>query len=370
MIRSQEIIDKLIADLHFHNYLNVVSDNIFTNKDESVLQIENCISKIGLSEKLDANTDFYHGGSVANSSQIDYIYQYIDDVFIDYFFRTYKFKEIIFPKGLCYEQITHDGIIHPNNDVVINLNDLCDRCTFTNNISQLFGIHNCQSKIFPKNTFIKQFDIDYDEIFGLHSCCNILENKIPFWKDFDEYLESTYLGDNTIKPQFRGAEIINYSNFLYNESISKKCNRHRPYIGWISSFYQDFSRIKDSHFLGEYSVEDILFIYALLVDKFALHKRAFLLSICHCPEHKIDNKILVDFSEFENQTQDYHVIEPYICSEDLFLRFSSHTRSNAFKFCDINKALCSIQLFNKEAILLLRYGNTMPLPYLYNKLNK
>ena len=125
MIRSKDLTDKLIADLHFHNYLNVnVGDDFFTNVNRGIDQTKYILADIGLADKIDAETDFFHGGNVLTAENTDYINTYLDDVFIDYFFRTFKFKEIVFPKGLCYEQITPDGIIHPQEDITLNLNNL------------------------------------------------------------------------------------------------------------------------------------------------------------------------------------------------------------------------------------------------------
>lgn len=65
MIRDSKLIDKLIADLHFHNYLFVVEgDNIFTDKDENIETMQAIIKSLGLDCKLNAHTDFYHGGNV------------------------------------------------------------------------------------------------------------------------------------------------------------------------------------------------------------------------------------------------------------------------------------------------------------------
>ncbi|WP_346699881.1 hypothetical protein [Barnesiella sp. An22] len=120
MIRSSELVDKLVADLHFHKFFYVnEGDNMFTDRNEFLSQAESFISSMGLEKEINVHTDFFHGGSVINDSKINYIYQYIDDVFLDYFFRTYDFKEIIFPKGFCYEQITPKGIVHPDSDIII-----------------------------------------------------------------------------------------------------------------------------------------------------------------------------------------------------------------------------------------------------------
>ena len=62
MIRDSKLIDKLIADLHFHNYLFVVEgDNIFSDRDENIEKVQSLIKMFGLDDKLNAHTDFYHG---------------------------------------------------------------------------------------------------------------------------------------------------------------------------------------------------------------------------------------------------------------------------------------------------------------------
>lgn len=369
MVRSQELIDKLVADLHFHHYLSVdEGDNFFSDRNRGIEQIESMLERWGLNNKLDAHEDFYHGGQVVTERQIDYIYQFIDDVYIDYFFRTYNFHPIVFPKGLCYEQVTKDKVIHPETEVSLNLNDLYDRSTFVNNIYRLFGVNDTLLKWFPKNSFIKGFYIN-EKVFGLHSFCDILVNKIHFWKNFEGYLSKYYPGRAVIKPQFRGKEIMRYLDFLSKEFIPpvyEGCSY--SYKTEIYNFEKGFSQIKDSHIFGEYTIEEILMIYALLIDKFDLNEDAFLLSLCM--RHKIDNKILAAFVDFEESNQDYRLIEPYICSEDLYLRFASHLKSKAFQFTPINDTTTRVSLFNKEPVNLLHYGNTMPLPYLYRKLNK
>lgn len=368
MIRSSELVDKLVADLHFHKFFYVnEGDNMFTDRNEFLSQAESFISSMGLEKEINVHTDFFHGGSVINDSKINYIYQYIDDVFLDYFFRTYDFKEIIFPKGFCYEQITPKGIVHPDSDIIIHLNNIYDRCTFANNIWRLFGLDNYLLNVFPKNGFIKQFYLKR-KIFGLHAECGVLLNEFPFDKDLDEYLDRYYTGKSCINHQYRGIEIVKYANFLYKECEHSIYICHTSYKLAIANFSRGFSQIRGSHIFGEYTIEDLLFIYALLTDKFVLTEDAFLLSICHCLGNKIENDILTAFIGYETLTQDYHIIEPYICSKDLYLRFASHTKSKAFKFNNINDAIDSVQLFEQDPVCLIRIGNTMPLPYLYQKL--
>ena len=74
MIRDSALIDKLIADLHFHNFLNVVEgDNFFTSVDHTIENLQSVLNAIGLDNKLNAHKDFYHGGNVQTTEKSDYI---------------------------------------------------------------------------------------------------------------------------------------------------------------------------------------------------------------------------------------------------------------------------------------------------------
>ena len=58
MIRSDKLIDKLVADLHFHHYLEITGDDLY-GENRNV---------------------------VVSNSKKEVIENYIDDVFIDFFF--------------------------------------------------------------------------------------------------------------------------------------------------------------------------------------------------------------------------------------------------------------------------------------------
>ena len=73
MIRDSALIDKLIADLHFHNFLNVVEgDNFFTSADHTIENLQSVLNAIGLDNKLNAHKDFYHGGNVQTTETVSY----------------------------------------------------------------------------------------------------------------------------------------------------------------------------------------------------------------------------------------------------------------------------------------------------------
>lgn len=369
MIRDRRLIDKLIADLHFHNYLFVVEgDNIFTETDENIESLQSIIAAFGLEKSLDAHTDFYHGGNVLTEVKADYINEFIDDVFIDYFFWTYKFKKIIFPKGLCYEQITPEGIIHPQDDLTLDLNNIYDRCTFANNIFRLFGIDNDLADLFPNNKFFKSFSLNR-KIYGLHSWCGVLVNDKPIYGiPLDRFISKYYPRKELKRTNKRGKTIKEYFSFMYGEC-------EHEYFSSFSSNYQislieikqGYSQIKDKNIFGEYTIGDILVIYSLLTDKFLLTEDSFLLALCNCVgEEILINEFLNDFILFEDSNLSSTSIEKFIRSKDLYLRFASHTKSKAFTFEPINDTFSQIYLFQKKSQILLKHSNPLPLPYLYN----
>lgn len=72
MVRSGILVDKLVADLHFHHYLEVTGDDL-----------------------LGENRNV-----VVTSSKKEVIENYIDDVFVDFFFRTQDFVPVVIPGRL------------------------------------------------------------------------------------------------------------------------------------------------------------------------------------------------------------------------------------------------------------------------------
>lgn len=368
MIRSQELIDKLVADLHFHNYLFVNEcDNIFTDRNETISNVENIIKSLGLNDNLNAHTDFFHGGHVVVPSTIDHIYDYIDDVYVDYFFRTHNFRPIIIPAGICEEQVTPQGLSCPNKnqEVILNLNDIYDRCTFISFIFKSFGQNETKlCDLFPNNHFLGGFQLNSKK------GCFIIENEYPYSNELQTYINIKYQLNSKFKPTLRADEIAAFGLF---------CDKNRfnfDYDGfsfnWLSNYSKkttDYYKIKDCHIFGEYSIEDVLMLYALLADKFVLSEEKLTTYLAINLEMLKENSILNDFKTFENKHTDYKEIEPFIHSKDLYLRFTSRKNSRAFKFTPHDRIYENIQLFDQKPIRSLVYNNPQQLPYLYNSLN-
>lgn len=361
MIRNQELIDKLTADLHFHNFLSVhESDNIFSQHSTRRESLVSFLSDLGLT--LDPDKDFYHGGQVMRDETISYIYNYLDDVFIDWFIRTYDIKSIIFPKGFSYQKITPEGIVYTNDCIILNIRDIYDRCTFVDNIWRMFKTNmNVFLSLFPKNGFLNHFYIT-EARFGLHSFCHILKNDIHFDTEWNTFVSHSWQGKSP-NTQYRGREIMKYIGFINENHFEHTI----PFLFRLDEFRNGFQQLKDNHLFGDYTILDILFLYSLLINKFQLNEEAFLLSLCHCLEPDFKSIILDDFIKFEETHTTAHGLEAQIQQNDLYLRFAAHTNSKAFSFGRLNDANDIVMLFKKEPIIFPKIGNTLPLPYYYNQ---
>jgi hypothetical protein len=97
MIRSDKLIDKLVADLHFHHYLEITGDDLY-GENRNV---------------------------VVSNSKKEVIENYVDDVFIDFFFRTQNFSPLVIPrKFLENGEETNRGY---NSEIIFIVNSLASR---------------------------------------------------------------------------------------------------------------------------------------------------------------------------------------------------------------------------------------------------
>ncbi len=350
MIRNDELLNKLIADLHFHNYINFVDDNTVNSKGD--ITITNLKKQV--------------------------ILNYIDDVYIDYFFRKHVFKPIIVPKGFIPEKYTDKGKVRIDSELSLCLNNIYDRYTFIDFIFLNFGLNSDFIKqCFYPNTFFHNLCVD-EKRHGATGLCNYITSYVRGC-EYDTFLNSddykTFrIIDKHMQKDFaieaRAALLMKFNKYrnenLYkfkfdgfsNIGINTICNIHRDYI-----------KIKDSHLFGDYTIEEILLIYSLLVEKFKFYedKISTFVSMFVDPE-VIKNNIVGQFNKFESTNIDYKIIEPYIFIEDLYLRFTNPNKSKAFKIKAIDNIFLEIQLFNRKSIKSVYSNNSLPLPYLYNSL--
>lgn len=346
MIRSEELIDELIASLHFHNYLRKSSSDIYGGGYLNVL---------------------------ATDRNKQNIQNYIDDLYIDYFFRTQVFKPIIIPKGCRVQVYSKKGSQCSDEGIELNLNNPFDRYTFIGWVlNSIMSRDGYLSKLYPKNRFfgIKlKKELRYGPIW---ECLHFILNS-PRGDEFYQYQYYLYtMNQPKYDPQYRANDIINYSN-LYHSSFSRSCYQGLTLqaSAFIRLRQMDYLNIKDLSLFGDYTIEDILMIYCLLVYKFKMSEDNLLAFIGLFAYHQIErNSFFNTFFKFENNETSIDNIKPFIRDRDLFLRFTSSTNSKAVKFHFLENDIAEIQFFKEKAIQTIWMNNTLPLPFLYNELYK
>lgn len=335
MVRSGILVDKLVADLHFHHYLEVTGDDL-----------------------LGENRNV-----VVTSSKKEVIENYIDDVFVDFFFRTQDFVPVVIPGRLL------DSCNAGHSDIILQLQNHQDRCAFVKYISRLFSTNSLFAKEFEGNFFVRSF-LHIRRSYGPFWKVVVLMPDTPLGYEYEVFLTHLYGNRHSqYKPLFRGKAIKAFCKF-YQENWT-----HFDYNGLTTDGlllmerrYADYQKIKKSHIFGEYTLEEVILLYALLVDKFILsgdNITGFLAKFL-----SVSNVVINKFDEFEVANQDFRIIEPYICQQDLYLRFISPARSKAIKyrvFGGGNKQV-EIKFFNQEFVLSECNGNTLPLPYYYHSI--
>ena len=346
MIRSEELIDELVASLHFHNYLQVTSDVLFVKGPLNV---------------------------VANDNKKDLIQEYIDDVYIDLFFRTHNFRPINIPEDWHIRKYSEEGVNEVTGGFTLNLNNPYDRYTFIDCVSMsVMSNYSELSKMFPDNNFISDIMV-LSRNYGPFWSSFRLEFSSPHFNAFDKYLTYQFgMMHSKYKPLFRAQDILNYSK-LYNEELYKYCFDGYTNFGLLQIRKRDigFKKIRRNHVFGEYTLEDILMIFCLLVDKLKMEEYGFLSTLAlYAYDNPDEDSFLKEFGRFEFEHSDAECIKPYIRDRDLFLRFTSPTKSKAVKCSFYGHGYGKIQFFEDTPVSTVCVNNSLPLPYLYNDLYK
>ena len=161
MLRSEELIDELVATLHFHHYLQMESANIFGGDPLIV---------------------------VANNHKIENIENYIDDLYIDLFFRTHRFKLIRIPKDWKVQRYTKEGRKICNGDIELNLNNPFDRYTFVDFVSNsILNRWGHLSEMFPQNRFFVDVMV-LPKVIGPIWTSPDVKFRMPDGGEFEQYL--------------------------------------------------------------------------------------------------------------------------------------------------------------------------------------
>lgn len=183
MIRSDKLIDKLVADLHFHHYLEITGDDLY-GENRNV---------------------------VVSNSKKEVIENYIDDVFIDFFFRTQNFSPLVIPrKFLENGEENNQGY---NSEIILQLNKHHDRCVFVKYMSRIFAVNSLLAKEYADNYFVKSF-LHLSRNYGPFWKVVVLMPNTPLGYEYDAYLSSLYgYRQSQSKPQFRAKEIEAFNKF-------------------------------------------------------------------------------------------------------------------------------------------------------------
>lgn len=340
MIRSEELLDKLIADLHFHKYLEMTSDDMM-NQRRNV---------------------------VATKDKIDIVQRYIDDVFIDYFFRSQTFKPIIVPKTFYAKRYTKEGLVRVDSDIVLNLNDIYDRYTFVHIVNILFSRSRPDVNGINRNNLFFNGFLLVNKIFAPYCRCPTPILQLPYTHSFDQYLDFKYGKSHSLfAPVFKAQAVKEYGLYYQDNWLNFSMGTTNYSMQVLHNRFKDYIKIKYLHTFGEYTLEDILFLYTILVEKMELHEDNLLSYISlYCESFHSPDNIVNRFDSFEKSHINHCEIEPFILIEDLYLRFTNVKKSKAFKFNPINFEVISIKHFQGKEIKTILSDNTLPLPYFYD----
>ena len=194
---------------------------------------------------------------------------------------------------------------------------------------------------------------------------------MPYGDELEQYLNYLYgMRHSKFNPLFRAQEVVNFSK-LYQTGLHQYCYKGLTSNGLLNIGRRQsaYRAIRNEKIFGEYTIEDLLMIYCLLVEKYKLEEYNFLTFVgLFVSENEREDSILNEFRMFECKTTDAECIKPFIRERDLFLRFTSATKSKAVKFTYDGKGMAELKFFNDKPIPMVATNNTLPLPFLYNDL--
>ncbi len=323
MLRDTSILYELCFDLKEHKYINHDSEEILTE------------------------------------SQNKRICQYLDDLVIDLFFRLVKFKPIIITPEICNKRFTNSGLKEINEPIELNLNSPFDRYTFLKILTTPLFINNK----FPGNRFArlmlssKQFSCyTYSFLIKLQIYSN------PYIEPFNYKYRFIDFDNN------RACSLFCFRDFLSNSQYEFEYDIHCPM--YLAEILSDYAAIREVEVFPNISLDYALSIYTILVEKIKLYEDSISTVLAFGLGKELDNSHPLQlFHNFELKLPKLFKTD-YIDVRDLYLRFANRKTSKAFSF-ELNKpyeSFAKIQLFNENPIVSVYLYNTLPLPYLYNKL--
>lgn len=297
--------------------------------------------------------------------QLRRIYEYLDDVAIDLFFQNVELKPLILTKDDVFRRFTPTGSYKNTEDVTLNLNNLFDRATFISCFIQTIS----NKRLLLHNEFLASLMMYTKKYCG--GCSFLTGYHLPLY--------------GTLFPIY---EFAKQCNFFEMNKITQFCvckdyyAQEKKLVDISSSVYLDippkfekymyeYIKCKDDIALGNYTWEEAIFVYCLLVEKLNLKYEDNLTSIVvltqfdeYC-QHINDQNWYKKFFEFEWNLEEILNPEKDLSINDLFLRFTNLERTKAFNFeiDDRKPELITLRLFDSEEVVHLRENNPIPLPF-------
>ena len=297
--------------------------------------------------------------------QLHRIYEYLDDVTIDLFFFFFLLKPLILTKEDVFRQFTPTGTFRNSGDVTLNLSNLFDRATFLSCFLQTIS----NKRLMLHNKFLANLMMYTKKYCG--GCSFLTGYHLPLY--------------GTLFPIY---EFAKQCNFFEMNKITQFCvckdyyAQEKKLVDISSSIYLDippkfeeymyeYIKCKDDIAFGNYTWEEAIFVYCLLVEKFNLKYEDNLTNIVvltqfdeYC-QHINEQNWYKKFFEFEWDLEDILDPEKDLSINDLFLRFTNLERTKAFNYevDDRKPELMTLRLFDGEEIKHLRENNPIPLPF-------
>ena len=305
----------------------------------------------------------HYSDEILTKSQEERINDYVDDLSIDLFFRLASFKPILITKNDIPKRFTPFGLTDIDNKYELNLNSKYDRHTF---ISVLTHPNFLKNK-FKSNKFIMNLYFGAKR-FSATGTSFLIKPGIfthPYIDSFKKEHQLISLDYN------RSGMLYTLSDFMNNLGKEMKYNIYPN--DYFISLISDYARIKDQEIFPGITLEYALSLYVILVEKVKLKDDNISSIIAHgFYDSKFDiTHPLQLFHNFELKLNRLFRKED-IEINDVFLRFVNPETSKAFKieFDAPSKNFVKIQLFNNILVSDVWFYNTLPLPYLHNKIYK
>lgn len=297
----------------------------------------------------------YDSDEVLTDSQAERINEYIDDLSIDLFFRLAPIKPIQITPQQHGFRFTPYGVQKIDKEYTLNLRSPYDRYTFLSILTHPDFFDKSQNNNFLCCLFVKM------KKFGASGISSIFTHLFP-----NPYVDAFSRKPNIFGPDHnRAAMLYGLKEFIRDASMGLNLN---PYF---LDFMSDYASIKNQEVFPEITLEYALSLYVILVEKLKLSESNISPIVAYgLEDSKLDpTSPLTLFHNFELRLKNLFRKEE-IEINDLFLRFVNSESSKAFSFTydTPDRDYVNIQLFQEQSVHSVRLYNTLPLPYLHDKL--